>query len=216
MIINHEDEDYLKIQLKHDNGAYYFSKEICQNIIPKVKTDRNWITVNSENKCFDHSIVWIHNNEHPERYDFLDQYKDLILICVFPETLRKMIERHPHFHCIYLPLSIDTKYVKQFKAKRKTRKVCYFGRSPKCPKEIAEDKTIAKIDGVERDKLLSEVAKYKTVYACDRCAIEAKCLGCEVIPTYLGYNNGDKFALIDNQSTAKELQRLLNEIDMKG
>lgn len=215
MIINHEDQDYLKIRLKHDNGAYYFSKEICENIIPQVKTDRNWITVNSENKCMDHSIVWIHNNEAPDHYEHLRLYKDLILICVFPHTLRRMIEMHPKFHCIYLPLSIDIDYVKKFKTKRKTKSQAYFGRMAKCPLEISEEAKIDKIFGDNRDDLLTKVSKYKTIYAVDRCALEAKALGCKVIPCYKEYNNGDKFALIDNQETAKELQRLLNEIDGK-
>lgn len=217
MIINHEDQEYKKIGLARNNGAFYFSEEICKNIIPKVKTDRNWITVNSENKCLDHSIVWIHNNEHPERYDFLENYKDLVLVCVFIETLRQMIARHPHAHCIYLPLSIDTTYVKGFKAKRKTKNACHFGRDIKCPKEILENDKIDKISGTDREKLLGLVAKYKTVYAVDRCALEAKCLGCKVIPYDLGYNHNDKFEVIDNKTTAKELQRLLNEIDqVKG
>lgn len=215
MIINHEDQDYLKIGLKHNNGAYYYSKEICENIIPRVKTDRSWITVNSEHKCTDHAIVWIHNNEAPDHYDHLVNYKDLILICVFPSTLRAMIERHPKCHCIYLPLSIDIDYVKKFKAKRKTKSTCYFGRMAKCPLEIAENEKIDKIYGNSRDDLLTKVSKYKTVYAVDRCALEAKALGCKVIPCCLEYNKGDKFALIDNKETAKELQRLLNEIDGK-
>ena len=28
------------------NGAYYYSLEIVKNIIPRIKTDRNWITLN--------------------------------------------------------------------------------------------------------------------------------------------------------------------------
>lgn len=215
MIINHEDPNYTKIGLKHNNGAYYFSKEICENIIPKVKTDRNWVTVNSENQCMDHSIVWIHNNERPDHYDYLENYKDLVLICVFISTLKEMINRHPHAHCIYLPLSIDTKYVKQFKAKKKTKNICYFGRTIKAPEDIIKNDKIDKIMGEDRDKLLKEVAKYKTVYACDRCAMEAKALGCKVIPCYKEYNQGDKFEVIDNTETAKNLQRLLNEIDIK-
>ena len=53
------------------NGAFYYSREIVDNIIPNVQTDRNWITVNIEGVGCDHSIVFIHNNKHPEHYEWL-------------------------------------------------------------------------------------------------------------------------------------------------
>ena len=43
------------------NGAYYYSKEIVENIIPHVRTNYNWVTINI-NKSLPHSIVFIHNN----------------------------------------------------------------------------------------------------------------------------------------------------------
>ena len=51
------------------NGAYYYSQEIVNNIIPNVQTDRPWITVNVPNLAYDRAIVFIHNNLHPEMYD---------------------------------------------------------------------------------------------------------------------------------------------------
>ena len=212
-IINHESEEYKAIGLKHNNGAYYYSLEICKNIIPKVKTKRNWVTINAMNQCVDNAVVFIHNNEHPEKYANLSKYDNLVLVCLFPKTLKTMIEMFPKFHSIYLPLSIDSSFVKKFKAKKKTKNTCYFGRLAKCPKELLENDKIDKINGNDRDELLKQVAKYKNVYAVDRCALEAKLLGCNVIPFDCNYNKGDKFAPIDNKETAKELQRLLNEID---
>ena len=67
------------------NGAFFYSKEITKYFIPNIKTDRNWVTVNID-RAMDHSIVFIHNNLHPERYDYLKQYKDLVLVCGIPET----------------------------------------------------------------------------------------------------------------------------------
>ena len=72
------------------NGAFYYSKEIVKNIIPRVKTDRNWITINIQGIGCDHSIVFIHNNLHPEHYDWLQRYDDLILVCGIPETCAKV------------------------------------------------------------------------------------------------------------------------------
>ena len=53
MIIDHTHPDYVAKwkTLGEDkyNGAYYYSKEIVKNIIPNVKTDRNWITIRLAN-----------------------------------------------------------------------------------------------------------------------------------------------------------------------
>ena len=69
MIIDHNYPTYRKKRNSLDygnqhNGAYYYSKEIVKNIIPNVKTDRNWVTVRATNlpkEIMDHSIVFIHN-----------------------------------------------------------------------------------------------------------------------------------------------------------
>lgn len=212
-IIYHESDCYKRIKIPHNNGAFFYSKEIVENIIPKIKTDRSWILVNIEGKCFDHSIIFIHNNDDPEHYDWIDEFKDLILICSQKKTLLYMIKKHPKCHVIYLPLSIDTKYVKQFKT-RKTRKVAFFGRFCKIPKDLLKSvPDIHIIGGMDRDKLLKEVARYKTVYAIDRCALEAKCLGCDVITYDMGYNDLN-FELVDNVEAAELLQKKLNEIDI--
>ena len=86
MIIDHNDRRYRDkwnlMEGNKYNGAFYYSKEIVANIIPNVKTDRNWITVNVQGAGADHAIVFIHNNLHPENYDWLQTYgyKDLILV----------------------------------------------------------------------------------------------------------------------------------------
>ena len=195
-----------------DNGAFYYSGEIVKNIIPKIKTKRNWVTVNIPFNCYDNSIVFIHNNKNPERYWWLENFKNLIIVCSNYKTLRIMCEFFPKFHSILIPLSIDTEYVEQFKAKRKTKKTAYYGRLEKCPPEILEDKTITKIYGKDREKNLKEVAKFKTVYSIGRCQLEAKCLDCKVICHEGEYDN-IYWKLLDNKDVIPELQRLLNEID---
>lgn len=211
-IFSHLNQEWMDTHVGINNGAYWYSKELYENIVPKIKTKRGWCLINVDNQCEDDMIVFIHNNANPERYEWLRNYKNLILVCSQPKTLRAMVEMFPKFHCIYIPLSIDTKYVKQFKAKRKTKDTAYFGRKTKCPKSISVDEKIEKINGNDREKLLKQVAKYKKVYAIGRCALEAKCLGCKVLHHEGEYQNVE-FELLDNKDVIPELQRLLNEID---
>ena len=93
-IISHLSPEYLNLKIPHNNGAYYYSKELLENIVPHIKTKRNWILINAEGKCYDNSIVIIHNNKNPERYEWLKQYKNLILVCSQPHTLATLIEMH--------------------------------------------------------------------------------------------------------------------------
>lgn len=212
-IISHLSPEYIKLGIWKNNGAYYYSKELLENIIPHIKTDRPWVLINAESQCMDNAIVIIHNNAHPERYEWLDGYKNLILVCSQIKTVLKMIEDHPKCHCVYLPLSIDTNYVKQFKS-RKTREVAYFGRMAKIPQKIKDDPKIDKICGTDREKLLKEVSRYKKVYAIGRCALEAKCLGCEVLP-HKGEWENVKWELKDNKEVIPMLQSIINQIDGK-
>ena len=101
------------------NGAYYYSIEIVKNIIPNVKTDRNWVTIRlADQPIPDHSIVFIHNNRNPNYYEFLKQYRDLILVC----GLEKTVENMQFFgKAIYLPLSVDVSHVSKYKVKRKPK-----------------------------------------------------------------------------------------------
>ena len=130
MIIDHTHPIYKKRRNNagHNkyNGAYYYSLDIVRHIIPNVKTDRNWVLINAEHTCMDHSIVFIHNNAHPERYEWLAPFKDLVLVCSTIKTLETMIEMFPHSHCIFIPLSIDVEHVKKFVVKRKTKKLQSF------------------------------------------------------------------------------------------
>lgn len=210
--ISHLSPEWINLKIPHQNGAYWYSKELLERILPNIKTDRNWVLINAEHSCMDHSIVFIHNNAHPERYEWLTPFKDLVLVCSTIKTLETMIEMFPHCHCIFIPLSIDVDYVKQFKAKRKTKNMCYYGRLEKCPEKIMNDDKIVKLGDDDRETLLKEVAKFKTVYAIGRCALEALALGCKVIPHEGEYEN-TKFTLIDNKEVIPMLQKLLNEID---
>ena len=194
------------------NGAFYYSKEIVKNMIPNVKTDRNWITVNLPGIGADHSIVFVHNNLHPERYDWLTKYKDIVLVCGIPETVEKV----SHIgKAVYLPLSIDTEYIRQFKLPKEERHgTAFVGRPAKLNiVGVNLPSGIDYIQGVKRQEMLKIMAKYEYVYAVGRTAIEAKALGCKLKAYDPRFPKVSRWKVLDNKDAAKMLQEMLDEID---
>ncbi len=190
------------------NGAYYYSQEICRNIIPNVETDRNWITINVQGRACDHAVVFIHNNKTPENYNWLSRYKDLVLVCGIPETCEKVKALG---RAVYLPLSIDVKEVKKHSGK-KTRERAFVGRSVK-RSGLTLEAGIDYLENLPRDRLLDELARYKEVYAVGRCAIEAKALGCKILPYDPRFPDPSRWKVVDNFDAASMLQGILDEID---
>ena len=212
MIVDHTHPAY-KLKWEHAgtnkwNGAFYYSQEIVKSIIPLVQTDRNWITVNLPGVGCDHSIVFIHNNKHPERYEWLRIYKDIILVCGVPETVDKV--KHIG-KAIYLPLSIDVGYVAQFRTD-KTKDAAFVGRPAK-RRGIELPDGVDIIEGLPREEMLEQMAQYKTVYAVGRCAIEAKVLKCRLKAYDPRYPKVSKWKVLDNKDAAKLLQAELDKID---
>lgn len=189
------------------NGAYYYSQEIVNNIIPKIKTDRNWVTINVPGACTDHSIVFIHNNVDPSRYEWMKDFKDLVLVCGVPQTCD--LVKHLGT-AVYLPLSIDIKSVQKFKTE-KTKEVAFAGRSEKKTKQIPKGTPC--IEDINRYDFLSEMAKYKQIYGVGRVALEAKALDCEVLPYDERFPDPEIWVLRDNNEVVLILQQLLDEID---
>lgn len=208
MIIDHNSPYYQRPQHAGKyNGAYYYSKEIVENIIPKVSTDRSWLTINAKDAPVPSgSIVFIHNNKSPDLYSWLKGKKDLILVCGIPETMDKV--RHLGTP-IYLPISIDVDYVKQFRA-HKTREVCYAGRASK--KENLPN-GVDLLQGLPREDLLERMARYRSVYAVGRTALEAKVLKCKILPYDERFPDVKRWNVIDNSEAADMLQIELNKID---
>ena len=218
MIIDHTHPLYVKKRnsMTKDgkyNGAYYYSREIVKNIIPNVKTDRNWITIRlPEMKNHpDHSIIFIHNNRNPNYYEYLKNYHDCILVCGLPKT----VENVGFFaKAIYLPLSIDVKAVEKYRVKNKTEEIAYAGRKLKLGymnNRVPKDTKI--LSGMPQSKLLREMAKYKKIYASGRTAMQAKVLGCEVLPHETNFPDSRFWKVLDNRDAAKMLQEMLDVID---
>lgn len=221
MIIDHNHPDYRKrwsnAGTAQYNGAFYYSKEIVKNIIPYVETDRHWLTINipQNNRvpqwsCYgaDHMIVFIHNNLHPENYDWLARYNDLILVCGIPETCDKVAHLGK---AIYLPLSIDVADVQSY-MRPKTKEVAFVGRSCK-RRGVDFPPDVDFIEGLPRTKLLERMAEYKQIYAVGRTAIEAKALGCKILPYDERFPDVERWQVLDNREASKILQEKLNMID---
>lgn len=216
MIISHEHKAYKKIR-EHAggnafNGAYYYSKEIVRNIIPNVQTDRNWITIAIPGVYCDHAIVFVHNNITTKAYDQLVTCDDLILVCGVESTCKKVAHLGKP---IYLPLSIDVAEVMGYKTE-KTKRLAFAGRANK--KTLLTD-NFKFPDGTDfledlpRPLLLKELAKYRQVFAVGRTALEAKVLGCQVLPYDRRFPDPSIWEVVDNFQAAKILQKKLNEVD---
>lgn len=217
-MITHDSEGYIKLRKKigkgKHNGCYYYSKEIVDNIIPRVKTWRDWNTVGRDLEgMHDSMIVFLHDNSTPWNYEWLHKYKDLVLVCSSKYTADSVKYSG---HIILLPMSIDTHYVRQFITK-KTKDTCFVGNI--WVKQNATQQITGKVDffgALPREKLLKKLAKYKRAYAIDRCAIEAQVLGCELLELDTRYHCDGVGQVLDNRDAAKILQRELDKIDGKG
>ena len=219
MIISHNHYFYRE-RLKNAgnnkyNGAYYYSQEIVKNIIPNVTTDRNWITVNipklgETDLDLSHSIMFIHNNLQPNAYQWLRKYHDLILVCGVPSTTEKV----QFFGTpIYLPLSVNVEQVKRYSHVSATRDKCFAGRLAKMNNRVPKDCDI--LTGLPQSVLLTRMARYKTVYAVGRTAIQAKILGCEIGVYDDRFPDPRFWKILDNKDAARILQDKLNEIERK-
>ena len=204
MIISHTDKDY---NPPCENGANIYSQLICKFFVPNINTDRNWVTVNV-GKCLDHSIVFIHSNINTaKKYAFLEKYKDLILVCSQVSTM-KAVEKFGK--AVYLPLSIDTNYVRSFEQLNKERLVCYAGRRGKIGYDLLKENHVDILCDLPHDKLLQRMAYYHYVYAVGLTAIEAKCLGCNVLVYDDRFPDPSVWKVKDCMDMIPELQKIID------
>lgn len=222
MIIAHSSPGYIKLRKKLKmgkyNGCYYYSKEIVDNIIPRVKTWRDWNTVGRDlDGMHDHMIVFLHDNATPWHYGWLKNYDDLVLVCSSKYTMDSVKYSG---HTIFLPMSVDTEYVKKFRTE-KTKDTCFVGNVwvKENLRGITDTQNLALPDNIDffsdlpREELLKELAKYRKAMCIDRCAIEAKVLGCELIDIDTRYSVDNVGDVLDNSQAARILQKKLDEID---
>lgn len=216
MVIDHNHPGYIKLWKKigkgKHNGCYYYSKEIVDNIIPRVKTTRDWNTVGRDlDGMHDHMIVFLHDNSTPWNYGWLKKYNDLVLVCSSKYTMDSVKFSG---RTILLPMSIDTEYVKQFRVPEKTKDTCFYGNKwvlDNTRNDLVDDTDF--ITGVEREKALKKVAKYEWCYAIDRCAQEVITLGCRLAELDVRYGCDNYETVLDNRDAAKILQEELDKLE---
>lgn len=203
-IFSHESPEYTNTK---PNGALLYSQEIVKYFIPNIKTDRNWVTINLAGHCYDHSIVFIHNNLTPELYEWLKDFDDLILVCSQPETMEKVKD---YGYPIYVPLSIPVEEVKKYTTK-KTKSRAYAGRKDKYASRNARN--CDRLEDLPHEELLKKMAEYYSVYAVGRTALEAKVLGCRIVPYDPRYPDISRWEVIDSMEAVEILQRELNKAE---
>lgn len=215
-VIDHTHPESVRLQRwlgkNRYNGAYYYSVEIGKYFIPTIETDRNWITVSAGDEGMDHSIVFVHETLKGDlsytKYEHLFGFGDMVYVVCIPG----MVGQFSRFgKTVYLPLSVDVRYVERFR-REKDRDTAFAGRD-----EWRQG--ISFPDGTDilgmcpRDELLSEMARYRTVYAECRTAIEAKILGCDVVRYHPLFKDAPDWEILDSRDAARMLQRMLDEID---
>lgn len=198
------------------NGAYFYSNEIASNIIPRVKTNRDWDTLGM--RCIgsmNGAIVFIHHCINWDTvYDWLGDYDDQIYIVSTRPTYEWFVKHGKR--TILLPLSIDVAYVSQF-AMPKTKHACYAGNRWAFKRKDEERNIPADVEfppkNIPRDKLLSFIAPYRELYAIGRCALEGLVLGCKIQPFYHVYPDPSYWRILDNADAATMLQKALDMIE---
>ena len=115
---------------------------------------------------------------------------------------------------IYLPLSVDVEYVSRFRMQENERDLstAFVGRPAK-RKGVKFPVGVILLERMKRPDLLRRMARCHNVYAVGRTAIEARILGCNILPYDPRFPDVDRWTVIDNKEAAKILQKLLDDID---
>lgn len=203
------------------NGAYFYSQEIVNNIIPNVHTKKpwNWMTVSVPTIAKDRTVFFVHDNTFKlwKNFECLKSRKQFVFVCGWEKAVKELKKRG-FKNVIYLPRSVDVEYVKQFRVPEKTKEAAFCGRKATLTRDVQRKRFPPGIDfiyGLPREEFLQKMAQYKKVYAIGRVAIEAKVLGCEIGVYDTRYPDPNYWKILDNSVAAKILERKLNELDEK-
>lgn len=171
-----------------NNGSYWYARELEEIILPGINVNAYVITAGAKlyrkYEVPSGAVIVCHDNRTTFESYGKHFGNDILWICSKYSTVATL--QGYGENAVYVPLSIDTRYVEQFKRK-KTKDIAYVGNSWAFKKDYLESlpKSIQQLSGMERDTLLKEMAKYKRVIAEGRCLMEAQVLDakCEV-PLY--------------------------------
>lgn len=173
------------------NGAHYYGKEIEDFILPQIKADVFVVTAGGTlqpKKVPDNAVFVCHHNLKPQQVYKQFFERGILWVCSKPSTVEKL--EAVGEKAVYIPLSIDTQYVEQFKTE-KTRDIAFVGNFWKFKFRYLESLplNVHQIGVLPRKRLLQEMAKYRRIIAEGRCNMEAQVLGCEVeLPDYESLN----------------------------
>lgn len=190
--------------MARNNGAYWYAKEIEDIILPELKHLNLWInTVGSRflspRDIPRGAVIVCHDNINTVR-TYMRLFKlDVLWICSKQSVADTLIKHGEK--AVYIPLSIDVEYVEQFKRKRRTKDIAYVGNAWGFKKEYLSSmpSNIVQLNGMDRDDLLKEMSKYRTIIAEGRCLLEAKVLGAKTeLPTH-GYGDIVDREVIDSR-----------------
>ena len=174
--------------IQRNNGSYWYAKELEEIILPSIDGNLFIITAGASlyrpHEVPDGAVIVCHDNRTSAKSYGRFFGKNILWVCSKHSTTEIM--RSYGEKAAYVPLSIDTKYVKRFKRK-KTKEVAYVGNAWAFKKSYLESlpDDVVRLNNLERDDLLREMSKYKHVIAEGRCLMEAQTLGASgEIPKY--------------------------------
>lgn len=199
---------------KIQNGSYWYAKEIEENILPEIDAEVQIVTCAATayvpSDIMDGGIIVCHDNRNTLHVYKNLLGKELLWITSKKSTRQNLLEAGED--AIYIPLSIDTEYVKHFKQEKRHKDTAFVGNRwhfkldylKKLPKDIDQ------LSGLPRDELLEAMADYKRIIAEGRCLMEAQILGakCEV-PQYPGGIEAEFVKPLDNRDIIDDWSRAI-------
>lgn len=182
-------KSYLNGQVNKNSGAYHYAFEVENNILPKIKKKVFIVTAGAtlykSHEIPNHAIVICHDNRYTKRSYRHLLNKDILWICSKKSTV-ETLESYGE-KAAYIPLSIDTKLVKKYIRKKKTKDIAYVGNPWSFKRDYLNSlpDNIDQLNGMDRIDLLKSMSKYKRIIAEGRCLMEAQILGAECeVPKY--------------------------------
>mgnify|MGYP003509219024 CR=1 FL=1 len=173
-----------------NNGAYWYAKEIEELILPTFNALPICV-VTAGAKLYTSrdipagSVIICHDNRSTFKSYWKLYGRGNLWVCSKHSSVDTLKAKGEN--AVYVPLSIDTGYIKQFKLKKRTKDTAFVGNAwgfkKSYLKSLPPDST--QLSDMPREALIKEMAKYKHVIAEGRCLMEAQTLGakCEV-PQY--------------------------------
>lgn len=205
---------YSRQGMSRNNGAYWYAKEIEDIILPSLNNLNLWInTVGSgfyqAREVPDRAVIVCHDNIRTLKSYMKFFGKKILWVCSKQSSATLLSSKGEN--AIYIPLSIDVEYVEQFKRKRRTKDIAYVGNAWGFKKEYLSSlpSNIVQLNGMDRDDLLKEMSKYRTIIAEGRCLMEAKVLGAKTeLPTH-GYGDIVDREVIDSRQVIEDWRTAL-------